>query len=60
MDFHICVEHLIEIKDFHATAHRHTHGVADKVRCVMVFDERGIFTQQRALVRILDIGLERY
>ena len=60
VDFHVRLQHLIQIEYFHAAAHRHAHRVADKSDGMVVLHEVLVFRKQRALVRILDVRLQRH
>ena len=58
MDFHIRIQHLIQIEYLHAPAYRHSHGVADESHGVVVLHKILVIGEQRAFVRILDIRLQ--
>jgi hypothetical protein len=60
MDFHVRIQHLIQIEYFHAAAHRHAHGVADESHGMMIFREIFVFRDERALVRLLDVRFQRH
>src|SRR5207248_6655682 len=59
MDFKIKIDHLVEL-EWLDSADRHAHAVAEKVADVMVFHEERVLGKDRALLRFLDIGLERH
>ena len=57
---HVEIHHLVDIERIHASRHRHPHRVADKVARMMVLREERILVEDRALLRLLDVRLQRH
>ena len=58
MDFHIQLNHLVQIKSAGTASDCHSHGVANKIAHVVVVQEVGIFGEDGALLRLLDVRLD--
>ena len=59
VDFHVGVQHLVQIEYFDAAADRHAHGVANEVAQVVIGDEILVLGEKRALGRIFNVAFER-
>ena len=60
MDLHIEFHHAIHIESAHSAGDCHAHGVADEVAGVMIGKELRVPGKDGALIRALDISLDRY
>jgi hypothetical protein len=57
VDLHAKVQKLVKIKRFHS-ADCHSHGVAELIPDVVIFEEGGIFGEDWTLGRILVVTLQ--
>ena len=59
MDIEVALQHLIEIKRLDPATDRHSHGVAQEVDSMLVFQEARVLGKQRAFFWFFDVAFQR-